>query len=241
MATHTGHRRRMKDKFRRDSFDVFADHEVLETLLYYSVPMRDTNPIAHALLEKGGSLFSVCHMTETEISKIPYCTHRTALLLRMLCEIGARALREPENAPVYHTLSSIRALALEVASKEEETVAVLFDNQYRVVKIFTAWQGYYASAAFRASLVAEPALLCHASSVMLVSTHVNHIPRPDPYERAATRYLSEALSFVGIHLVEHFIVSGTLVTSAKDTGASQGGACYLRENAPVTGEETENA
>ena len=54
MAVHEGHRSRKKEQFRAHGLDAFADHEVLELLLYYAVPRQDTNPIAHRLMEKFG-------------------------------------------------------------------------------------------------------------------------------------------------------------------------------------------
>ena len=56
MPVHEGHRSRKKEQFRAHGLDAFADHEVLELLLYYAVPRQDTNPIAHRLIEKFGSL-----------------------------------------------------------------------------------------------------------------------------------------------------------------------------------------
>lgn len=59
MPVHEGHRSRKKEQFRAHGLDAFADHEVLELLLYYAVPRQDTNPIAHRLMEKFGSLDAV--------------------------------------------------------------------------------------------------------------------------------------------------------------------------------------
>ena len=56
MALHTGHRKRVRDKFETGGFTQFADHEILEALLFAAVPYRDTNPLAHTLIERGGSL-----------------------------------------------------------------------------------------------------------------------------------------------------------------------------------------
>lgn len=53
---HQGHRRRMLDKFGRLGVDAFADHELLEVLLYYTIRQGDTNPVAHALMQHFGSL-----------------------------------------------------------------------------------------------------------------------------------------------------------------------------------------
>ena len=59
MGLHDGHRARKKEQFRRQGLDGFADHEVLELLLYYAIPRKDTNEIAHRLLQKFGSLQNV--------------------------------------------------------------------------------------------------------------------------------------------------------------------------------------
>ena len=56
MGVHDGHRDRKREQFLRCGAESFADHELLELLLYYAIPQRDTNPIAHALIERFGSL-----------------------------------------------------------------------------------------------------------------------------------------------------------------------------------------
>ena len=56
MSIHDGHRQRLKDRFLRDGLDGFTDIQVLELLLFYALPRVDTNPIAHQLLQKFGSL-----------------------------------------------------------------------------------------------------------------------------------------------------------------------------------------
>ena len=56
---HQNHRERVMEKFRRFGLDVFSDHEVLELLLIFSIPRVDTNPTAHRLLARFGSLHAV--------------------------------------------------------------------------------------------------------------------------------------------------------------------------------------
>ena len=56
---HAGHRSRMRQRFLETGFAGFPPHEVLEMLLYYGIPRRDTNPLAHKLLAEYGSLHSV--------------------------------------------------------------------------------------------------------------------------------------------------------------------------------------
>ena len=56
---HEGHRDRMRQKFLQDGLDSFESHEALEMLLYYANPRKDTNEIAHRLIEDCGSLYDV--------------------------------------------------------------------------------------------------------------------------------------------------------------------------------------
>ena len=59
MSVHSGHRQRLKDRFLNESLSNFEPHEVLELLLYFGIPMKDTNPIAHELIRTFGSLSAV--------------------------------------------------------------------------------------------------------------------------------------------------------------------------------------
>lgn len=81
MALHTGHRKRVRDKFETGGFAQFADHEILEALLFGAVPYRDTNPLAHTLIERGGSLAGAMRLTSQEIAGIPSAPERLPLFL----------------------------------------------------------------------------------------------------------------------------------------------------------------
>lgn len=67
---HMGHRQRMLDKFRRFGLEIFSDHEVLEMLLYFAVRQGDTNPTAHRLMQRFGSLHAVLEATEDELQTV---------------------------------------------------------------------------------------------------------------------------------------------------------------------------
>ena len=56
---HSGHRKRMQEKFLKTSGDGFCQHELLEMLLFYSIPRKNTNEIAHAILDRYGSLYEL--------------------------------------------------------------------------------------------------------------------------------------------------------------------------------------
>ena len=70
MGIHDGHREKMRQRFLKGGLDSFADHEALELLLYYAIPRRDTNPIAHALMERYGSLSAVLTAPVEDLQKV---------------------------------------------------------------------------------------------------------------------------------------------------------------------------
>ena len=68
---HEGHRDRVKKRFRQEGLDHFSDIQALELLLFYGIPRVDTNPIAHALLDRFGSLSQVLEASPEELMKVP--------------------------------------------------------------------------------------------------------------------------------------------------------------------------
>lgn len=86
---HRGHRARLRESARRDAMlNGFSDIEILETLLSFAVPRKDTNPIAHALLDKFGSLLDVMRAPKNELIKVRFMTKRAAEMIPMLSVVG---------------------------------------------------------------------------------------------------------------------------------------------------------
>ena len=70
-ADHGGHRERMRKRFKESgNFKGFSEHEILEMLLFYIVPRKNTNDIAHELIKKFGSLNSVLNASVEELSSV---------------------------------------------------------------------------------------------------------------------------------------------------------------------------
>ena len=71
MSIHDGHRQRIKNRFRMEGLDNFDEVHVLELLLCYCIPRIDTNPLAHTLLDKFGSLSQVLEASVEELCQVP--------------------------------------------------------------------------------------------------------------------------------------------------------------------------
>ena len=89
---HSGHRQRMREKAYKNGFDSFEQHELLEMLLYATVPQKDTNPIAHNLINSFGSFHAVFEAPVEELMKVSGMTKTSAFLLKMIPEISSEYL-----------------------------------------------------------------------------------------------------------------------------------------------------
>ena len=88
MRTDAGHRQRMKDRFRNEGLDHFDEVHVLELLLFYAVPQKDTKPLARALLDRFGSLPLVLEATVQELMTVPGVGENIATFLSLITAAG---------------------------------------------------------------------------------------------------------------------------------------------------------
>ena len=93
---HQGHREKMRQRFLKSGLESFADHEALELLLYYAIPRRDTNPIAHRLMERYGSLTAVLSAPAEDLKKVEGIGESAAVLRRADWTEGPAVGRDAE-------------------------------------------------------------------------------------------------------------------------------------------------
>ena len=83
---HTRHRERMRTRFLDAGAEILQDHELLEMLLYYAIPRRDTNPIAHRLIERFGRLDKLFAASAAELMQVDGIGENAAVLLKTVFE-----------------------------------------------------------------------------------------------------------------------------------------------------------
>ena len=71
MSQHDGHRKRLRERAVRTGLEGFQPHEVLELLLSETIPRKDVNPLAHALIERFGSFSGVLNAGREERLQVP--------------------------------------------------------------------------------------------------------------------------------------------------------------------------
>ena len=220
MNPHQGHRERKKRQFRDFGLDAFADHEALELLLYYAIPRQDTNPLAHELLRRFGSLEAVLDASQEDLTTVPGIGENSALLLRLVPQLYRRALAGPRGKTVIlNTPEKIGHYLLQrYAGEVREVVYELcLDQKGKLLTCCRVAEGSGASADFNVRTVLMNAIRCGASLVVLSHNHPSGLALPSPADQVATDRVRRALDTVGIQLLDHIVVAdGDFVSMAQN-------------------------
>ena len=220
MSIHDGHRQRLKDRFLREGLDGFTDIQVLELLLFYAVPRRDTNPIAHALVDRFGSLARVLDASVVKLTDVDGITENGATFLKLVREIERRyALSQGEEIILNTIDDCCEYLTHFFKGKRNETVFLLsLDAKLKLLSCREVGEGSvnYASVPIRRCV--EMALEDGATSVILAHNHPSGLAVPSNDDIATTRRLAMALSAVEIQLVDHIVVADDDYVSMVQSG-----------------------
>ncbi len=210
MASHEGHRARKKRQFREHGLDAFADHEVLELLLFFAVARQDTNPIAHRLIDRFGSLEAVFSAPPEELEQVEGVGEHAATLLSLLLPTIRRAYLESQGNGVV--LTSTEQLGqyfcyLFFGARQEKFYEVCMDAKGKLLRCCKLAEGSIGAVNINMRSVVENALRCHASTVALAHNHPSGVALPSEDDNATTLVAYDALRTVGIKLVDHIIVA----------------------------------
>lgn len=220
-SVHDGHRARRKAQFREHGLDVFTDHGALELLLFYAVPQKDVNPLAHRLLDRFGSLEGVFSAPPEELEKVDGIGEHAATLLTLIFPLVRRVYIESGKYGVPLCGSEqlgryFRGLFFGV--RQEIFYEACLDAKGKLLRCCKIADGSVSDVHINMRGVVENALRCQASAVALAHNHPSGIALPSPDDNATTLMAYNALHTVGIELIDHIIVADGDFVSLRDNG-----------------------
>ena len=210
MSIHDGHRKRMKERFRQEGLDHFEEHEVLELLLYYCIPVKDTNPLAHELLNRFGSLSQVLEAPAEELEKVPGVGEHVSTLLNLTTALGRYYLvNRAMTGKVAATTEQCGEYLLPFFfGRSTETVYLLcLDAKCKILCCREVSEGSVNAAGVSIRKIVEVALTANATSVVLAHNHPSGIAVPSAEDIQTTMQAAKALSMVDVILADHIIVA----------------------------------
>ena len=220
MNIHEGHRERVKKRFLEYGLENFDDVNALELLLFYALPRRDTNALAHALLDRFGSLAGVLDASAEELMSVDGVGENAAGLLRLIPAVSRRYVvsKTPAAEPVDSPTKAGRYFVPRFLYETDEVVlALLLDARRRPILCRELGRGTVDAAQISARKLAALCLERKASSVIVAHNHPSGSAMPSTEDEAFTARLAEALSVLGVELSDHIIVAGTDYVSLRES------------------------
>ena len=209
MSVHSGHRKRLKERFIREGIDFFEEHQILELLLFYGIPRKDTNEIAHGLIKEFKDLSGVLDAKIEDLEKVDGVGENAAILLSLMAPLSRRyqgckfkakqQLNSSQKAGEY-------AMHLFTDVRYECFYLICLNNQNQVRHAAKTFEGTINEAAIYPRLVVETALKHQASSVILAHNHPGGSIKPSQGDIQVTKRIKEALGAIDINVVDHIIV-----------------------------------
>lgn len=202
-----GHRKRLRQRMMKEGLSNFQDHEILELLLFQYLPYKDTNKIAHNLLDKFGTIAGVLNASPQQLMTVSGISEVTACNLAVLKEVWLRYKRSEAKKISLDGIKSIIAYAqsLIAESYTEKLVAVYVDNATKFI-----YRDEFTSDSAQQIQVDPKSILAtafrtNAAGVMLFHCHVDGPCKPSADDLRFSEKLLFALASINLVLLEHII------------------------------------
>ncbi len=228
MSIHNGHRQRLKDRFCKEGLENFEEHQVLELLLFYCIPRVDTNPMAHALLDRFGSLSKVLEASVEELEKVPGIGHNAAVFLTLI--IASGRYYQVNCASRNEILTTVEAcgkylIPFFYGRRNENVYLLCLDAKCKVLTCKKIGEGSVNSAGIPIRRIVETALAANATSVILAHNHPSGLALPSDADIQTTRRVAMALDAVEIGLIDHIVVADDDFVSMSQSGYYRADEC----------------
>lgn len=221
MSIHDGHRQRMLQRFRTEGLDNFDPIQVLELLLFFAVPRKDTNEMAHHLIDRFGSVSRVMDASVAELQKVPGVGENAATFLHLVKEAGRyyQVDSARKGIQIRDTEDCGRYLLPYFIGRQTETVFLLCLNaNCNVICCREVGEGELNSAVISPRTVVEIALAEKASTVVLAHNHPSGVALPSKEDVLTTRRLAAALATVEVVLFDHLVIADDDYVSMAQSG-----------------------
>jgi DNA repair protein RadC len=217
--SHEGHRARLLDRFLKNSLAALHPHEILELLLTFTIPRRDTKPIAKALLAKFKSVSAVINASVNELREIDGIGERTVGLFYLQKDLISYCLREKyeKQSIISHRKDVEEYLRFSFGQRHDEYVATLFlDNANHILKTEILSEGTVNQCTVYPRIVFDKALKCSAASFILAHNHPGGSMSASEADWRLTERLYAAGKLLEIPLLDHIIITSQKVLSLRE-------------------------
>ena len=209
-SPHSGHRERLRERFLQSGDTALADHELLELILFYAIPRRDTKGLAKTLLAAFGSLSGVLSARADDLAAISGLSENSAALLKAVHAAASRmGQKSILNQPVLSNWEQLIAYChVAMSHTAQEQLRVLFlDKKNKLIADEVQQEGTVDHTPAYPREIIKRALNLGASAIILVHNHPSGDPKPSRADMQLTDVVAEAGEMMGVKLHDHVIIA----------------------------------
>ena len=216
-----GHRQRLRDRFRSGGADAVPDYELLELLLFRTIPRQDTKPIAKRLIERFGSFSEVINAPDARLAEVPGVGNAVVTDLKLIRTAALRRSRgEVMSKPILASWNQVIAYirAAQGFADKEQFRMLFLDKRNQLIADEIQQQGTVDHTPVYVREVVKRALELSASALILVHNHPSGDPSPSRADIDMTRLIVDAARPLGIVIHDHVMVGRQGHASLKSLG-----------------------
>lgn len=213
MATniHDGHRERLRNEFLNlGENQSMHDHKLLEMLLFYAIPRKDTNPIAHALIDTFGSFSAVFDADVESLANVKGMTKNAAVLIKSILPIARTYVASKSSTDkCIKTFEDIGNffMAKYLGIKSETCSMLCLNGKGEILTFEVISDGDLDSTGLSIRTVLEKVIKTSATAVVLAHNHPSGIALPSVQDIELTKMVAAALKTISVTLIDHLIIA----------------------------------
>lgn len=205
---HIGHRKRLKERFTRSPASLH-DYEILEMLLFLSVPRKDVKNLAKNLLKEFGDLSNIINANYDRLRVVDGITQTIYTNMRLIKELWGRALKTTiSNKNILSSWNALIGYLQNVqGNTSTEQLRILFLNKKNVLIADELQEtGTIDQTPVYPREILKRALFHEASAIILVHNHPSGNPKPSPEDITMTNNIVNTCAAIGVLVHDHVII-----------------------------------
>ncbi|MBN1573059.1 MAG: DNA repair protein RadC [Deltaproteobacteria bacterium] len=206
---YLGHRKRLRDRFLKAGPESLSDYEIIELLLTFAIPRRDTKPIAKKLIKEFKTIQGVFEASREDLMSVSGVGENAAFLIKFILEASSYYLRDKITKKEYlHSAKDVlRYLQVSMKGLKHEIFKVIFLNsRNEIIHTETLHEGTLNQSIVYPRKIIEKAIRYNASGLIFVHNHPSGHPKPSSQDKEITRNLVFAARMMDMDVYDHIII-----------------------------------
>jgi len=206
---HKDHRQRVRNRFRKEGLKNFEPHNILELLLFFAIPRKDTNVLAHQLIDRFGSLSEVLNAPAERLMEIKGISENAATLLTLIPELSRAYVEDLGKRQPISGVVKIKEYLFDILRSEvsEKVMLVCMDNRMDMLSADIISEGSVSFSVVDKRRIIDICLRHNATKAIIAHNHPRGRAIPSQADKEMTIGVRQALNALDVVLVDHVIVA----------------------------------